>query len=346
MKKALVAVTAIVLVAAAVGAFVSWFWAGDAVATSAAKSWPGGLGTLDSVLQRYPPLQANAASRKLAMLGNALPKNEAVDDFVRREIARGEVAIGEPPALPDVTAIRELLLREPIVWKREGGIGSAETESTRALQMTVARALVAGALAKARANDPAAWEDLHGAWKLARSLDGYPQVMVQTAVLSMARMINAVAWKLPLPAPAWLDELQQRDHVPLLLGAFQYQAASYWKDGARVFPTKWLASSVEHDRRIAEEIFNVAGCDVNPRMNDLGVDLTSVWRRAFRYRAEREATANALRVRAGKPIDSTSRCGNGGWTFDGTTLRFPREIAIVPPDRPMPLVLRVNRDER
>jgi len=29
------------------------------------------------------------------------------------------------------------------------------------------------------------------------------------------------------------------------------------------------------------------------------------------------------------------------WTFDGTTLRFTREIATAPPDRPMPLVLRV-----
>ena len=65
----------------------------------------------------------------------------------------------------------------------------------------------------------------------------------------------------------------------------------------------------------------------------LGPDLTSVWRRAFRYRAEREATANALRVREGKPIETASRCSDGGWTFDGTTLRFSREIATAAPDR-------------
>jgi len=41
----------------------------------------------------------------------------------------------------------------------------------RAVQMTVARALIAGALAKARPNDPAAWEDLHALWTLARSLE-------------------------------------------------------------------------------------------------------------------------------------------------------------------------------
>ena len=129
-----------------------------------------------------------------------------------------------------------------------------------------------------------------------------------------------------------------------LLEAFQYQTASYWKDGAQMFPTKMArrrrSSTIA---RIAEELFNDTRCDVNARANELGTDLTSVWRRAFRYRAEREATANALRVREGKPIETASRCSDGGWTFDGTTLRFSREIATAAPDRPMPLVLRVKR---
>ena len=107
-------------------------------------------------------------------------------------------------------------------------------------------------------------------------------------------------------------------------------------------PTKWLAMSVEHDRLIAEEVFKLTRCDVSVPMNDLGTDLTSVWRRAFRYRAEREATANALRVREGKSIETTSRCSDGGWMFAGTTLRFSREIATAAPDRPMPMVLRVK----
>lgn len=339
MKKVLVVVAAVALVAWV----ISWFWAEDAVATSAARPWPGEMGTLESVADRLPKLQANDASVKLTALANALPKNEAVDDFVRREIARGELTIGEPPALPDVSAIRELLLREPIVWERHEGIGNADAAATRAVQLTVARALVASALTKARAHDPAAWKDLHAAWKLARALDGhYSQMMAQTAALTMARMINAVAWKMPLPAPAWLGELQERDNVRPLLEAFQYQTASYAKDGWAVFPTKMLAASVDRDRSIAEELFNLTQCDVNARANELGTDLTSVWRRAFRYRAEREATANALRVREGKSIETASRCSDGGWMFDGTTLRFSREIATAAPDRPMPLVLRVK----
>jgi len=339
MKKLLVAVAAIALVVWV----VSWFRTPEAVASSGAQAWPGGMGTLSSVADRFPPLQANAASVKLTALARALPKNEAVDEFVAREMSRGELTIGEPPALPDVSAIRDLLLREPIVWERRHvDIGDEKTTAMRAVLLTMARALVASALTKARANDPAAWEDLHAVWKLALSLEGHPPMMLQTAALTMARMINAVAWKMPLPAPAWLSELQERDNVRPLLEAYQHQTASYWEDGARMFPTKWLAGSVEHDRRIAEELFNNTRCDVNARSNELGTDLAFVWRRAFRYRAEREATANALRVREGKPIETASRCSDGGWTFDGTTLRFSRQIATTAPDRPMPLVLRIK----
>jgi hypothetical protein len=339
MKKALIVVAAIALVVWV----ISWFRVPDAVTASAARSWPGGMGTLGAAADRSPKQQANGASVKLMSLANALPKNEAVDEFVRREIARGELTIGGVPAVPDVSAIRDLLLREPVIWERREGIGGGnDANAERTAQMTAARALVASALAKGRANDPEAWEDLHAVWNLARSLDGHQQMMAQTAALTAARMINAVAWKMPLPAPAWLGELQARDNVRPLLEAFQHQTASYTDDGLRIFPTKFLAASVDHDRSIAEELFKETRCDVNPRENELGTDLRSVWRRAFRYRAEREASANALRVREGQPVETTSRCSDGGWTFDGTTVRFSRVIATSAADNPMPLVLRVK----
>jgi hypothetical protein len=300
------------------------------------------MGTLNAAGNRWPSLKANDASVKLTALGKALPKNEVVDDFVEREIMRGALTLGDPPALPDVSAIRELLLREPIVWESRVKFDDTVVAEMRGVQLTVARALVANALTKARVHDPAAWEDLHAAWKLARSLEEHPQMMAQTAALTMARMINAVAWKMPLPAPAWVGELQDRDNVQPLLEAFQYQAAWYSKDGAW-FPTKWLADSFDRDRGIAEGLFKETRCDVKTPMNDLGTDLSSVWRRAFRARAEREATTNALRVREGKSIETGSRCSDGGWMFDGTTLRFSREIATAAPDRAMPLVLQVKQ---
>ncbi|HEX7150285.1 MAG TPA: hypothetical protein VF618_02270 [Thermoanaerobaculia bacterium] len=339
MKKLLV----VVIVIALVVWVISWFRAPEAVSTSVAKPWPAELGTLDDAAKRWPPQQTNGGAAKLTALASALPKNEAVDAFVARELAKGELAIGDAPALPDVAPIRELLLREPISWKSEEGVGGGDPmNAMRAMQLTVARALVASALAKARANDPAAWEDLHAVWKLARTLDPQPQMMLQTAALTMERMINGVAWKMPLPAPAWLAELQQRDSVPQLLASFHYTADSYADSGMQLFPTKALANSVEHDRAIAEALAKETRCDVTVPMNELGTDLTSVWRRAFRYRAEREATANALRAREGKAIETTSRCTDGTWAFDGTTLRFSREIATAPPDKPMPLVLQVK----
>lgn len=335
---ALIVVTAFGLVASV----ALWFRNEGAVATSAGRPWPEGMGTLYAARDHWPPMKANDASVKLTALTKTLPKNEGVDDFVEREVVRGELTIGDPPVLADVSAIRDLLLRETVTWERHDEIGDQNAVTTRAMQMTVARALVASALAKARENDPAAWDDLHAVWKLARTLDGHPQMMMQTAVLSMARMINAVAWKMPLPAPMWFGELQKRDNVQRLLEAFQFQAASYWEDGSWIFPTRWLANSVDHDRLIAEELFYLTRCDVNAPVNDLGTDLTSFWRRAFRYRAEREATANALRVREGKSIETRSRCSDGLWMFDGTTLRFSREIPTAAPDKPMPLVLRVR----
>ena len=100
MKKALLVVAVVALVAWV----ILWFRTPEAVATSGARPWPGGMGTLDAVADRLPPLQANDASVKLTALANALPKNDAIDDFVRREIARGELTIGEPLALPGVSA--------------------------------------------------------------------------------------------------------------------------------------------------------------------------------------------------------------------------------------------------
>jgi len=144
---------------------------------------------------------------------------------------------------------------------------------------------------------------------------------------------------MPLPVPAWFAEVQQRDGVRPLVESFQFQTASYAKSGMNVFPTVMLAKSLDHDRQIAEQVLRETRCDVSFPMNEVGVDLTSVWKRAFWYRAERERTANALRIREGKPIETRSQCSDGGWTFDGTTLRFSHVIATAPPGMATPLTI-------
>jgi hypothetical protein len=42
---------------------------------------------------------------------------------------------------------------------------------------------------------------------------------------------------------------------------------------------------------MVEDLYAFKGCDVKARMNELGTDLSSLWRPAFRYRPEREATS-------------------------------------------------------
>ena len=84
----MVVVSAIAAAIAFLARAVSWFWAEDAVATSAARPWLGGMGTLDAVADRSPPLRANEASVKLTALANTLPKKDAVADFVARDYVR------------------------------------------------------------------------------------------------------------------------------------------------------------------------------------------------------------------------------------------------------------------
>lgn len=339
MKKVIVFVAALLLVVWV----VSWFRNPEAVAVTGAKPWPAGLGTLESVAARYPAIEANDASKRLTVLAQRFPGNAAVDAYVAREMARDTITIGEAPAVPEVADIRELLLREPIVWGRQAGvqeIGDEESSTRRGMVMRMARALIASALEKGHSGDAAAWDDLHAVWNLARSLKDQPQVMSQTAAMAMVRMVNGLAWKMPLPAPQWFAEVQAYDSVRPLLEAFQYQTASYWDGEGSPFPNKWQADGVERDRMIATALAGETRCDVGAPVNKHGSDLSQIWLRAFRHRAEREATANALRIRDGKPIEERSVCSDGSWSFDGKTLRFSRTIETAPPDTPMPLVLQ------
>src|SRR5688572_29235264 len=145
MKKALV----LLVLMAAMVYVASWFWAGDQVDAAAARPWPQGLGTLAAVPERYPPQQENEAARKLITLAGTFGENDAVTTYVRREIARGEVTIAEPPAIPDLSAIRDLLLREPIVWKRDVSVQHGGHLGRIRMYVSLTRALGANALGRA-----------------------------------------------------------------------------------------------------------------------------------------------------------------------------------------------------
>ena len=115
-----------------------------------------------------------------------------------------------------------------------------------------------------------------------------------------------------------------------------------------MFPLKPFADRVERERTLAADLARATKCEFDrvPETGDRADPLGRLdigWQRAFRYRAEREATANALRARAGQPIEESSQCSDGGWSFDGKTLRFAKPIPL--PERrdtSMPLTLHVR----
>jgi hypothetical protein len=342
MKKAL-----ILLVALAAAVYVaSWFWAGDMVDVAAARSWPDGLGTLAAVPGRYPPQRENDAARKLTTLAASIADSDAVTTYVRQEIARGDLTIAEPPRLGDVSAIRDLLLREPVVWERDLVQQHGGLLPKVAMHLSLMRVLIASALGRARLHDAAAWDDLHAAWNLTKSLHGHPHIILRAVAMSMTRAINAVAWKMPLPVPAWFAEVQDRDLVRALIETLQFENWRTRKE--QMFPLKPFAERIERERILAGELARMTECDFNrvtepADRKDPNGRIDIGWQRAFRYRVEREATANALRIRAGQPIEESSRCSDGKWSFDGKTLRFTKPIALREKlDTSMPLTLHVR----
>ena len=342
MKKALVM---LVLLAAAVYV-ASWFWGGDEVAAAAARPWPDGLGTLAAVPDRYPPQHENEAARKLTKLAGSVAENDAVTTYVRQEIARGELTIAEPPTIADVSAIRDLLLGEPVVWERDLSQQHGGLLPKLKMHLSLMRSLVASALGRARQHDMAAWDDLHAAWNLTKALDPHPHLILRIVAMSMTRAINAVAWKMPLPAPAWFDEVHDRDLVRPLFETLQYEKWRTWR--YQKFPMRSFAEAIDRERTLTGDLAQVTECELH-RVTETGdrsdpiARLDIGWQRAFRYRVEREATANALRARAGQPIEESSQCSDGGWSFNGKTLRFAKSIAL--PERrdtSMPLTLHVR----
>jgi hypothetical protein len=190
------------------------------------------------------------------------------------------------------------------------------------------------------------WDDLHAAWNLTKALDGHPNVILRAVAMSMTRAINAVAWKMPLPVPAWFGEVQDRDLVQPLFETAQYENWRRWKE--ETFPLKPFAERIERERTLTGELARATECELNRviergNRSDPNDRLDIGWQRAFRYRVEREATANALRVRAGQPIEERSHCSDGAWSFDGKTLRFAKPIALPEKiDTSMPLTLHVR----
>lgn len=339
----------IVLLVCVVAYGVVWIAALRESAKVVKSPWPGDLGSLESMAQRFPRQADSAAALQLVELAERLnidTIHPTLQSYVNAEIQRPELAIAPPPADASaylasqamaIVAVREHLLSSgEIAWERDAPAPNL------AAHLKLTRLLVANALVRARNGDAGAWTDLQAARNLSRSLHGHPELITQIIALSMARTINAASWKMPLPPPPWLDE--SVDYVRIFQRSRQYDQWLLWKHRAGSNPLRRLeiADAIERQLETARRIDRVRECDFDGEaLSRDAPNLREAWRRAFRYRVEREAARNALRVRAGQPL-LKSRCADGQWSFDGTWLRFSREIAPAQREAAMPLALRVR----
>jgi hypothetical protein len=336
--------------------------------------WPANLGTIADFESRFPKRDPSAAALHLMVLARPLgidftPKMKSGDDaiqrttttYVKSEQASGELAITEPPSetaaliashAREIDAVRDHLVQGgEIAWSMDLSKAFEAPLPNLLAHMHLHRLLVARALMRARAHDLGAWGDLQAASELGRSLHARPELVSQLVALSIARNVNAAAWKMPLPAPQWF--LRPVDHERLLLRGMQGDAWLFWKHGADVLETPFApvirpffwaveGNMVAHQRRTAMELSTITACGFDakelfdrrlssiPRWNVIAriamPNTHSVWSRVKRFKAEREATHNALRIRAGQPIASQSICSDGTWRYAEGWLRFSRDL--------------------
>ncbi|HYK05935.1 MAG TPA: hypothetical protein VE974_29600 [Thermoanaerobaculia bacterium] len=344
---------------------------------TANRPWPLGLGVVADAPKRFPPAKDNAAATRLVELageadvdlrqsstrrgmgGVRAELRDAFLDYVQVQLERSGDTIDAPPTdvaryLTDnaatLDAIRALALSgTPIVFEADinrGGVGGYERgregapdpvpigPNIFALQH-IHRAFVVRALTLARDGNPAAWDELRTTWELTRPLWGRPDPNAVLGASTAARFVNTAARKMPLPPPAWLAELDTFPYEQHLAAAQQAEA---WR-GKNPALTERL-------RGMAAEVLQARACDAaSPRFeavrDKLGAratpNLVSNWERLMRFRAEREARRNVLRIRAGQPPLRDSQCSDGSWDVTPASFKFTRDIPVQRPHIQHPL---------
>lgn len=336
-----------------------------ALSRAAQQQWPSGLGTLTSLPSRHPTVPSNAAAQRLLVLARPLaidfrspapkgkrdPVHAAISNFVTAAHTTPHGAIDAAPApvtayltrhAADIDAVRDHLMNGEIVWATDLSKGFDAPLPNLLAYMQLTRVLVARALVRAREGDAAAWRDLEAAWRLDRSLLVRPELITQMIALAIARIVNGAAWRLPLPAPAWLRELSAVDHPRLFAAGLQHDTWLFQEHGQKsgglqlggpvgspyvrvgiaglsniyretagraLVPSCWFDGKAFFDAEMAGiPKWNAMARIAYPRIS---------WDRAHRYKAEREAVANALRLRAGAAIEP-SRCSDARWIVENT----------------------------
>ena len=287
---------------------------------------------------------------------------EALGTYVKAQQDRNVIEV-EPPAADvvafldgherDIDALRDHLLAHgaQIGWAVDLDAGLEMPLPNFLGHMHTARLLTARALVRARNGDARAWTDLEAVSRLEQSLHKRPDFLSQLISLAIARMVNSTAWKLPLPVPASFANAPAVDRKRLYLRGWQGDAWVMWKHApdlslpfGKAFNRAALANMAVHQRDMAEQLSRVTECNFDgkdfferrmsriPRWNIAGKvampNVGAAWTRLRRSEAEREATANALRIRAGQPFDPRSRCSDGVWRYENGTLSFTGDLPL------------------
>jgi hypothetical protein len=264
----------------------------------------------------------------------------------------------------DLADVRSVLLTsDPLVWPTNLQAGPAAPLPNLLGHMYLARLLQANALDRGRIGDRGAWDDLRASWNLTGGLWKRPELISWLIALAIARNTNAIARKLPVPEPQWLREMQELDYRRSALAAYQAEAWSI-RNGAYIETTiddetgfvrrvtdvvmapytqMSAADLVEAERKTARVIAANERCDFPtdlasrrtgwwnlPARSVPTPNISSIWQRLFRFRAELEATDRTLRLRKGQPSLERSGCPEGKWIYTDRGFRFSHRFPKPP----------------
>ena len=363
-------------------------WVGAAVSAQRARGgapqpqWPLGLGTIDTVPQRYPPslasndavrLNALAAAAGVDLTAPAMARPRADRQWLNRwldaQLARVDDRVDPPPpelaqhetALADLRVY--LLGRTAIVWPTDV-VAAAQAPLPNLFGLyTLTRMLIAHALV----SPSAASDDLCAAWHLQRALWHRPELISKQVALAGTRMINAAARRLDAK-PAWFDELASIDYRRSILAAQQAEAWTARKeveDGRRdaqgiidvvLQPYDEVCASnlAAIMRRAADTMARSRDCALAPSFdlpfwNRLRrgalTNAGAVWQRVARFQAELEATERIFALKSGQwtPELARSACSDGSWIYADGRLRFSRDIPAPRPMLNVPLAYSTTR---
>ena len=309
--------------------------------------------------------------------GKRSAQRKAINDYLRVQFERSGNEIDAPPPVAaeyldshrvPLDDTRDFLLSgTPIVWDTKVTLGFEMPIPNLLGHMDLHRALLARGLDKARNNDPKAWDELRASWELNRGLRSRPDLISQPIALATTRMSNAAARKMPLPVPEWFKEVQSFDYLAAMASSQQAEAWAIrnlrfgkpdLRESSGIEYVKQLiswplfawqeAEALTALRRYTTEALRAKACDVNSDQFKVArasfatshaavPNMIEAWGRLLRFRAELEATDRILQIRAGQMPSTKSACSDGAWQVTANSIKFSRDIKVLPPGIKYPL---------